>query len=225
MADLQVFRREDKYLLSAAQATACQARIASILRADPHNGTSGYLVRSLYFDTAAQRDFYAQQNGEYIRRKIRLRIYGENDPAVKLECKAKQGDYQHKTSLLLSREDALRLCRRDFSPLSPNDPVAAKFLSLFLQGYRPSLLVQYHRAAYSFPFGSIRITFDRLIESRGTDLELFAIGKPWSPVLPSDKTVLEVKYAGELPPAIKNALLPYATHRNSFSKFGLSHQL
>lgn len=225
MAELQVFRREDKYLLSAAQAAACQARISLLLRADPHNGTLGYLVRSLYFDTPEQRDYYAQQNGEYARRKIRLRIYGENDTSVKLECKAKNGDYQHKTSLILTREEATLLCRGDLSPLHADDPVAARFRSLFLQGYRPSTLVQYRRIAYFLPFGNIRVTFDSRVESRETDLELFATNTPWTPVLPTGQTVLEVKYAGTMPLPIRNALAPWTGLRNPYSKFGLSHIL
>lgn len=225
MANLQVARREDKYLLTAAQAVVCQARIASLLKADPHNGPQGYLVRSLYFDTVGQRDFLAQQNGERIRRKIRLRIYGEDDTVVKLECKAKDGDHQKKLSYLLTREEAARISRGDISPLKLDDSTGGYFRSFFLQGYRPSVLVQYRRSAYTLPVGNIRVTFDRLVECRMVDLDLFSEDSPWTPVLPAGQTVLEVKYSGELPRSLRTALAPWIRQRNSYSKFGLSHVL
>ena len=141
-----VYRTEEKYILTLAQATACAARLRAVFRQDEHSGPQGYRVESLYFDTPLSQDFFAQQNGEYARQKLRLRSYG--DVLCKLECKQKQGDLQQKASLPLDRGRAQALCEGDWSVLDSgigDAKTAAFFRAFFLQGYRPRILIGYNR--------------------------------------------------------------------------------
>ena len=46
----RVFREEKKYLISLPEALQACHRLAQVMHEDPHNGISGYPVRSLYFD-------------------------------------------------------------------------------------------------------------------------------------------------------------------------------
>ena len=38
--------------------------LSQVLHLDPHNGPEGYIVRSVYFDTLYDTDFYHKENGE-----------------------------------------------------------------------------------------------------------------------------------------------------------------
>ena len=91
---LTVNRVEHKYVISASDAAQLAAKLPMMLQRDRHNGMNGYIVRSLYFDTAHNKDYYAIEDGIYERHKIRLRIYSLQDKEIKLECKSKKGDFQ-----------------------------------------------------------------------------------------------------------------------------------
>lgn len=93
---------------------------------DPHNGTHGYIIRSLYFDTPYDTDFFEKQAGVELRRKLRLRCYDPGLDYAMLEMKQKQGTRQLKRSLRISRADALRLIKGDYTTLLHySDPFAA----------------------------------------------------------------------------------------------------
>ena len=69
----RVFREEKKYLISLPEALQACHRLAQVMHEDPHNGISGYPVRSLYFDTLDDRDFHEKAAGVELRRKLRRR--------------------------------------------------------------------------------------------------------------------------------------------------------
>ena len=119
----EVLRQEKKYPIDLAQGAALRARLDQIMRRDAHNGAQGYTIRSLYFDTPDDEDFHDKVDGLELRRKLRLRAYSPDADFAMLEMKQKEGPYQKKRSLRLSREDAVRLCRgvlrSDGLPLLP----------------------------------------------------------------------------------------------------------
>ena len=80
-----VLREEKKFLLSIDEALRLAHRLGGVMAADPHNGTHGYIVRSLYFDTVYDRDFYEKLSGAELRRKIRLRCYDPGADFAMLE--------------------------------------------------------------------------------------------------------------------------------------------
>lgn len=59
----EVLRQEKKYLLSYDQFRRLDHTFEQVLRPDSHNGTYGYPIRSLYFDTMQERDFYERKTG------------------------------------------------------------------------------------------------------------------------------------------------------------------
>ena len=71
---LDVSRREIKYEVGLCLAAVLRQRLAAVLAEDPHNGGSGYLVRSVYFDTPDALDYYQKLDGLDNRKKLRLRI-------------------------------------------------------------------------------------------------------------------------------------------------------
>ena len=57
----EVLRQEKKYLLSYDQFRRLDHQFMQVLHPDSHNGMNGYAVRSLYFDTLQERDFYEKE--------------------------------------------------------------------------------------------------------------------------------------------------------------------
>ena len=102
----EVLRQEKKYPIDAAQGAMLRARLDRLMLRDAHNGAQGYRIRSLYFDTLDDQDFSDKVDGLELRRKIRLRAYSPDADFAMLEIKQKQGPYQRKRSLRLSRADA-----------------------------------------------------------------------------------------------------------------------
>ena len=113
----KVLRQEHKYLLTYENYLVSKHYFEGVLHPDKHSGPNGYVIRSLYFDTVNNDDFYNKIDGLEIRRKIRLRIYSPKDEFAYLEMKSKQGNYQKKESLKLSKKDAYELINLNYDVL------------------------------------------------------------------------------------------------------------
>ena len=218
---IAVSRRELKYMMSYADSLKLQSELKQILQIDEHSDQGYYNVRSLYFDSINNIDFFEKISGEQRRKKIRLRIYDSNQDTAKFEIKDKNNDYQKKTSLSISREDALKCIAGHFDVLSKYGEEAERlYCILELGAYRPVSLIEYERKAYVYPAFSTRITFDRNIRSCGTVYNLWEQEIPFSPVLGEENVVLEIKFNGYLPEFIKQILAKYYLTNISFSKYG-----
>lgn len=136
-----VLRREEKYLMTLREALQCAARFEKVLTPDKFSKDGAYKIRSLYFDTADDRDFHDKLTEQNCRQKIRLRIYSPDDLHVKLELKQKENVYQKKRTLLITRADALALLEGRYSVLLNYDgPFAGEMFVLLTEGcYRPSV--------------------------------------------------------------------------------------
>lgn len=203
----EVNRRELKYRLNAAQVSAIRRRLSAFLLPDDHSGADGYSVRSLYFDTPADSDFWDKVDGIDCRQKIRLRIYGESGP-VKLELKQKSGGFQRKRSIPVSRAEADALIAGNWGFLRHRqEPVAGTLYRMLLLGcYRPKCIVQYRRVALCAPENDIRVTFDCGLRASESNLDLFDYSAPLYPVEPPGAVTMEVKYSGFLFSNVKLAL-------------------
>lgn len=222
----QVSRQEHKYLLPITDSLRQLATVSQIMQADPNNGLRGYRVRSLYFDTPEDTDFYSKVDGLELRRKLRLRIYSPSAAFALLELKQKEGGFQKKRSLKLKREDAKRLIDGRYSVLLQyqNDFAAECYLLLNEQGYRPKSVVEYTRCAYFAKENDIRITFDSEIRATEAHFDLFSKNLLFSPVLDPYHVVMEVKYNGFLLSYLKELLELSNRSTISVSKYGLSRR-
>ena len=209
MADiLDVLRTEKKYPLSAYQAEVLRLRLLSILTPDRHSlGRDGYLVRSLYFDSFSNSDFFEKQAGVEFRKKIRLRCYGDGG-VIKLETKQKQGSLQRKLSLSVTQAEAEALINADYAFLLERaDPLARKLYAEMASNlYLPRCVVDYKRFAFTVPANDIRITFDSSISGSESNFNIFDRDLQLFPVPPLGGVTLEVKYNGFLLSYVKDAL-------------------
>lgn len=178
--------------------------LSALMQRDTHGGDFGYVVRSLYFDSVYDRDYYDTVDGRLKKAKVRLRIYGKDSP-IKLELKQKENSDSLKQSLLVTREEARCMQQCDFEFLSRRtEPVARTLYMRLLQGaYQPKTLVEYDREAYLYDAGDVRITFDTGMRATASDWDLFAETPPWTTLAPPGTGVLEVKYTSLLPSFLK----------------------
>lgn len=220
----EVLRQEKKYLLTHEQFRRMDHLFGQVLHPDEHNGANGYCVRSLYFDTLDEKDFYDKEDGIELRRKIRLRIYAPDNDFAMLEMKQKQGEKQKKRSLKISRADAQALCQGDYSCLLNYDSAFARecYGLMNMLCYRPKSIVEYRRRAYVAHENKTRITFDFNIQATESDFRLFSKQLNMAPVFDPYLTVLEVKFNGFLLSYIKQIVSMEGKLPTSVSKYCLS---
>ena len=201
---LSVLRKEVKYYMTAQEFAGLRPQLDALLNRDNHGADFGYKVRSLYYDSVYDRDYYDTVDGLEVKAKIRLRTYASENP-IKLEYKQKEGSDSMKSSLILNREEAERMQAGDYSFLTrrPEKEAMEIYLRMMQGGYLPRGLVEYDREAYTFPAGDVRITFDTGTRATGSAWDIFDADPPFTPVIPRDTGVLEVKYTGYLPTFIK----------------------
>ncbi len=222
----QVLREEKKFLINIEDFRCKSHYLDQFLTQDIHNGTHGYTIRSLYFDTIYDGDYFAKLDGLETRRKIRLRCYDPDSDYAMLEMKQKQGTQQRKRSLRLGREDAKCLIECDYTPLLKyQDAFAAECYGLMQsQCYRPKTIVEYKRKAYIAKENKIRVTFDNQIVSTESNSDLFSPNLLMNPVLDPFAVVLEVKYNGFLLGYIQQMLNTVDKSEISVSKYCLARQ-
>lgn len=223
----EVYRQEKKYFMTLFEMKKLSGQLDQVMLQDAHNGANGYNIRSLYFDTINERDYEAKIDGLELRRKIRLRIYDPAADFAMLEMKQKEGSYQKKRSLRVSREDAIELTKgRYHSLLKYADPFAAECYGLMhMECYRPKTIVEYKRKAYIAKENKIRITFDHQIQATESCMDLFAPDLNMYPVLDRFNGVLEVKYNGFLLSYIKKLVNEANRSELSVSKYCLARSV
>lgn len=185
---------------------------------------NGYVIRSLYFDSLYNRDFYEKESGVEKRRKIRLRIYDTNQDFAMLEMKQKDGKNQLKRSLIVSKKDAEQLILGNYSVLlNYKEDFATECYSVMnMYLYRPKSIVQYFRKAYVIPENNIRITFDFDVKATESNFDIFSNDLVLNKVLDDTKVILEVKYNNFLLDYIKDVLEMVNKSEISVSKYCLS---
>lgn len=223
----EVLRCEKKFMLNTAEFMEKSHELQKLLHEDPHNGVEGYIIRSLYFDTEYDRDFFDKEHGMEVRKKLRLRIYEPNSGTASLEMKQKQGERQKKRSLRMHREDAQRLIACDYTPLlNYTEPFAAEcYVLMNTRCYRPRTVIQYRRKAFIARENSIRITFDHQIDATASSFDLFSPNLLMEPVMDRSLVVLEVKYNGFLLSYIKELLASLEKSELSVSKYCMARHI
>ena len=157
MEILKTFRHEYKFVIPYGDMLELRNKLDEVLTLDQGGP---YFVRSMYFDSPDDTDYFDKQGGEMIRKKLRLRIYDINSDLAKLEIKGKYDYHQLKESLVISKNVAKKIIGGEYSELLLMDNDLAKRIYVLLQsGYRPKVIIEYDRIAY-ITTTTTRITFD-----------------------------------------------------------------
>lgn len=220
----EVLRTEKKYPVTRETAGKIEARLSYLLPLDEYCKNSiPYLVRSLYFDSFTDQDYFQKDSGVECRKKIRLRTYG-NGGVIKLEWKQKQGHTQKKISLPVSREEAELLQHGSYAFLRErNEETAWNFYTLMTERvYRPKCMVEYKRLAFVLPVNNTRITLDSHITAEEGSCSIFHGIQRGYPVIGYGNAILEVKYNHFLLDYIRTALSSYELFEETQGKYSVS---
>lgn len=216
------YRHEYKYLLNGAQEQVLMLRAFGLLERDSHAREDGsYLVRSLYFDDYENSCLFENESGTDCRTKYRIRYYNSDSLRIQLEKKGKCRGMTQKEACLLNEEESQALIRGNIPQLRVDMPEKKKALLLELQLKRlvPKVIVTYERAAFIYPAGNVRVTFDQKITS-SSDTDHFLTGAYGErPILPPGRSILEVKWDELLPLHIKEAMQMEMLEWTAFSKY------
>jgi hypothetical protein len=195
-------RHELKYRLDALQHQVLQRKLAAVLTRDSNMGKSGkYTIRSLYFDDYTNTAFNEKQSGVGSRRKYRIRIYNNSDAVIKFERKTKINQYILKESIRISRGEAERIIAGDCGFLAKTQvPLLRDFyMENGCKLMRPVVIVEYDREAYTYPVGTVRITFDTRLRTSLGSVSFFDTDCCMMSVVNEQGIVMEVKYNQVLP--------------------------
>lgn len=222
-----VLRREEKYLINTEKYLKHRAYFDKVLHKDTYTKGEGYIVRSLYFDTLNDLDYNEKIIEAEVRKKVRLRIYDPKSEFALLELKQKQGDYQKKRSLKITRDHAKELIQGNYNVLMSyeSDYACEMHAIMSLGNYRPKSIVEYKREAFVAKENSIRLTFDSNIIATENNMNIFDENLCMHPVFYTDKVVFEVKYNGFLLSYIKDVIKDVDKSKLSVSKYCLSRNI
>ncbi len=193
-------------------------RLESICRRDREFPAA--VVWTVYYDTPALVSLGEKINSDFLKRKIRVRWYGDVDGLVSgpafVEAKLRIG-----TKRLKVRE-RLPFPADEIARWELQDPRLRRFLSLLRnhgvlgqESWLPMMVIRYRRDRFIEPLSRSRVSLDSDIAAVEINSRFLAIGD----LSPLQTAVLEVKGTEDrLPPALQ-ALLPFGLHKRSFSKF------
>ena len=225
---VNLHRHEIKYFIHRAQAAELRLLLRSNMVVDSNaDDTGAYWIRSLYFDTLDNKDYYEKMIGYPIRKKIRLRIYSVSSTNVKLEIKNKNNNYILKETVNISRQDANKLIHGDCNSLLRYNEKAANKVFAFMHRelYRPTVITDYEREAYIYPFQNIRVTLDKNLRAAFGTYDLFREEISMMPVFNKDVFVLEVKYDQMIPAFLQKVLSDFALQKSQISKYCLGRNI
>ncbi len=218
------YRHEYKHMINPLEAASLRQRLPAVMFRDSHAAFDGtYQVRSLYFDNYKDQILQEKLDGVSCREKFRLRVYGTDFTAIKLEKKSKIHGLCCKESAWITPAECGRLLLGDTLWMAghPDPVVNDLYIKMKHQLLRPKTLVEYTREAFIFPAGNVRVTLDGHIR---TGLSSVGFLQPDVPTFAADlggQQVLEVKYDAYLPDLIADLVQVENRQATALSKYAV----
>lgn len=217
-----VFERvERKFLLTPRQYEGLMRVLPEYMQVDQYGEST---ILSLYLDTEDSLLIRRSLEKPVYKEKLRLRSYGvprEMDN-VFLEVKKKVRGVVYKRRICLPLAQAMECLAQGSVPAAGGQ--IGREIAYMLRRYRlrPAVLLAYDRTAYAELEPSpnrLRITIDRDIRSRQTDLDL-RLGSAGESLLAPGMRLMEIKTAHAIPLWLCAALDQNEIRPTSFSKYG-----
>lgn len=236
-----IFKRtETKYLISEKQVADLLAIIEPYLQKDQYfKGTN----MSIYFDTDEKWLGVHSLEKPMYKEKLRVRSYGvpkSLDDTVFIEIKKKFDGVGYKRRVPIKLGDFYRFCEeREAEYLGDNGDLRSAIDDENIKTYtnnsqieeevrycfrlyhlHPALFLAYDRTSYiDKDDPTFRLTFDRKVRSRETDLRLEA-GDSGNLYFKNNMVVMEIKSAECYPKWFVDAISRLKIYPASFSKYG-----
>jgi len=213
-------RHEAKYYINASDYVQLRARLRALAKPDENAGEDGgYTIRSLYFDNFSDKAIVEKLSGQSRREKFRLRYYSGNTAFIRLERKSKANRLAYKESAEVTAEQCAKILEGNYDCLNePNEPLHIElYTKIQSQILRPKNIVEYHREAYVYKAGNVRVTFDSRIRTSNC---IQGFLNPNLITIPATgATIMEIKYDGFLPDIIRDILQIGWRNQTEFSKY------
>lgn len=220
-----VFQRfEIKFLLEAPQRASLEWAMSHRLEPDVHGEST---ICNLYYDTPDFRLIRRSKEKPAYKEKLRLRSYGRvrDNGTVFLELKKKYKGVVYKRRVALPESQSMTILN-DGGRLEQYGQIGREldYTLHFYPDLRPAVYLCYDRCAFTCKDDpQLRITFDRNIRWRDTDLLLTApIGG--EQLLQPGQSLMEIKTASSIPLWLVALLEREQLHKTSFSKYGAAYQ-
>ena len=217
-------RYEKKFLINSEQFEALKIEIDKHFVPDKYGETK---ICNLYYDTPDYLLIRRSIDKPIFKEKLRLRTYGvaNNDTTAFCEIKRKFKSVVYKRRIHLPYTDAIRYLNKEYE--SYDDSQISRELKYLLDFYshlEPKFYISYDRCAFFYKeTNDIRITFDKNITWRATDLDL-RLGSYGEQLLPKDYTLMEIKVPNTVPLWLSQLLSRLSIHPSSFSKVGNAYK-
>ncbi|MCI7332101.1 MAG: polyphosphate polymerase domain-containing protein [Bacilli bacterium] len=222
------YRHELKFKISNSAAEVLKQKLSLILGKDKnaYYEDGSYLIKSLYFDDRDSSSYYEKMDGVLYRKKYRIRMYNDVDTFIRLEKKMKHNNFTAKEQMLISKDIYSKILNGKIDEIENPDGLLLEFITNYKnKGLVPSVIVEYHRTAFTYPISDVRITFDSNIQSSLYNYDLFNTSYPRYIVDEPGKQVLEVKFNEILPLHIANILNDIPACREAVSKFAICRSI
>lgn len=216
-----MYRNELKFFMNTHQKNTLTNKLGHLCQRDGFGDKDGgYLVSSLYFDDYIQSALIDKLSGIKDRKKFRVRVYNHQPNVIKLERKIKRGNLFEKSHLKISKEEYDILLNGDAGFLREKENIVAQdfYLNYQTRNMRPKVVVEYHREAFIYKYGMVRITCDYSLKAGVFHQDLFSTGV-MIPAVPREQIILEVKYSGYLPDVIRDIIQTNNLQWQSSSKY------
>ena len=222
------YRHELKFKISNSAAEVLKQKLSLILKKDKnaYYSDGSYLIKSLYFDDLDSSSYCEKMDGVLYRKKYRIRIYNNNDEFIRLEKKMKHNTYTAKEQMLISKDIYSKILNGKIDEIENATGLLEEFITNSkVKHLVPSIIVLYHRTAFTYPISDVRITFDSNIQSGLYSYDLFNKDVPMYDVSEPGKQVLEVKFNEVLPLHIANLLNDIPSCKEAVSKFAICRSI
>lgn len=208
-------RYEHKYVVSHTTVAALLARLEGIAEPAAHAVAGGYLVSSVYYDTADLQAYYEKLDGVDPRYKVRLRYYGEVTSEAELARAAAFLEIKHRRDALIHKNrvrvpgealpslvEGAPLVPRlaDVAPAAPASEAALVERLVTNRPRQPYCLVRYRRRAFETPITpTLRITVDTDLRVAAPGSLLATTTENGTAFLPRNLAVVELKFHHAMP--------------------------
>ena len=218
-----ISRNEIKYKLTYQQFCLVYKQVQLHLPEDEYGETA---IQSLYYDTS---NFLLIRNSlekPTYKEKIRARSYGLASPDKKvfLELKKKCNGVVFKRRISLKEKELNSFIEDENYKNQTQIEREIKYFCYLYKGLKPSMLLIYDRIAYHDTELDLRVTFDKNIRYRTTELDLCS-GLHGDLILPQGEVMMEIKTGGAYPRWLIDLLNDNKIYKTSFSKYGQAYKL
>lgn len=222
--EICIFQRiEKKYQLTCNQKDALFELIGKYLIPDAYGKS---IICSLYLDTPNHLLIRNSIDSKVYKEKLRLRSYGvpTADSKVFLEIKKKYKGVVYKRRISTTLKDAEIYINSGIKPFESQIMSEIDYAMQFYEHPKPAMLIAYEREAFFVDgFENLRLTFDRSVRYRNTELYLES-GTDGKKIISDDTVLLEIKTDGTMPVWLSRALDECRIFPSSFSKYGTAYR-